>query len=177
MRLFIAILFPMDVKLKLAELRDAIHDKAVHGTFTPTENLHMTLFFLGERDRNDVWRIKDAMDELKFDSFRLTFSSLGFFRRNDGNLWFSGIEKSTGLERVYDELGKKLYKIFPDLERRKLKAHVTLSRRTLSEMAGFSFKPFTAEVDSIDLMLSERTERGMKYTSLYSVKSSDFMED
>ena len=62
MRLFIAVLFPPDAVSRIAEIRDSVHDLSVSGSFTPAENLHLTLEFLGECGQQELPLITEAME-------------------------------------------------------------------------------------------------------------------
>ena len=50
MRLFIAITFTEDMLDALSEIQDDLRRSNVRGSYTPRENLHMTLAFIGEYD-------------------------------------------------------------------------------------------------------------------------------
>ena len=50
MRLFIAINFDENMLDALTEIQDDLRRCGVKGHYTPRENLHMTLAFLGEND-------------------------------------------------------------------------------------------------------------------------------
>ena len=43
------------------------------------ENLHFTLFFLGEIDNNQIDLIQNKLNEIEFEQFKVNYSKLGFF--------------------------------------------------------------------------------------------------
>ena len=72
MRLFIAINFNDMTRARLIALRDELRDKAVYGRFSPSENLHLTLAFLGESDAKQTAAAKAVMDAVNFDPLIVT---------------------------------------------------------------------------------------------------------
>ena len=48
MRLFIAILFNDEMKDALLKMQDDMSDRGVQGNFTPEDNMHLTLAFIGD---------------------------------------------------------------------------------------------------------------------------------
>ena len=48
MRLFIAILLSDEMKDALTEAQNELYDRGVRGNYTPEENMHLTLAFIGE---------------------------------------------------------------------------------------------------------------------------------
>lgn len=171
MRLFIAILFDEGTVDRLAGVRDGLHDHAVHGAFVARDNLHLTLEFLGECDDRAKRLAIEAMEAVHFEPFDLTIDSIGFFSRQEGDTWWAGLEHSRPLACLQKDLHGELAARGLSLQRRPYRPHITLGRRvvTTSDVGGID--PIHVHVDSIDLMLSERTAKGMVYTSLHSVEA------
>lgn len=173
MRLFCAVLFDDEVLRQLISAREMLREHAFRGSFTPDENLHLTLEFLGECDAGKAGLIRQAMDEICFSPFVLSFRSLGFFRRDDGDIWFARADECGALIRLQSELHNALLKRGFRLERRKYRPHVTLARRAVLDEQALPSPAFSAEVTSFSLMLSEQKKGRMVYTPLYTVCSRD----
>ena len=62
MRLFIAICFDDNMLDSLAEIQDDLRRCGVKGSYTPRENLHMTLAFIGEYD--DPEQVVEVMQKV-----------------------------------------------------------------------------------------------------------------
>ena len=63
MRTFIAIELERDVRDYLAAVQTEVQGLCRRGNFTPVDNLHLTLHFLGEVGESDLEYLQDAMYE------------------------------------------------------------------------------------------------------------------
>ncbi|MGI6588597.1 MAG: RNA 2',3'-cyclic phosphodiesterase [Peptococcia bacterium] len=176
MRLFIAINFNKEIKNSLYENIKRLKSYANQGNFTPPENLHLTLVFLGEVVPDKVSRIKQVMDKVIAEPFALTISNLGRFERREGDIYWLGIEKSTTLLSIYNQLSKNLIQAGFPLEKREYKPHLTLGRRVILKQqfnkAEFdqNMQSMNIKVDKISLMKSERIKGKLTYTEIYAKK-------
>ena len=91
MRLFVAINFSEDTVIKLASLRDILRGSSKSGSFTLTENLHLTLAFIGECNGWQTASIKSVMDAICFEPFEICFDRIGRFKRDGGDIWWVGL--------------------------------------------------------------------------------------
>ena len=64
MRLFIAIQFNDEILEALNELQEDLRDQGMEGNYSPSENLHLTLAFIGEC--GDPEEVMDALEESDF---------------------------------------------------------------------------------------------------------------
>lgn len=176
MRLFTAINFNKEIKNSLHENIKRLKSYAMQGNFTRPENLHLTLTFLGEVVPDKVGKVKQAMDKVVAKPFALTISSLGYFQRREGDIYWLGIEKSATLLSIYNQLSKSLIQAGFPLEKREYKPHLTLGRRVILKRqfnkAEFeqNMQFMNIEVDKISLMKSERIKGKLTYTEIYVKK-------
>jgi 2'-5' RNA ligase len=120
-RLFIAIDFPDITKEHIADICFGVPG----ANWTPMDQLHLTMRFIGEVDDNCYARISYALSEVTAQNFDLTFAGVGTFR--DKVIWV-GIEKNEGLMLLKKEIEKSLAKIGIDPEQRQFSPHITLAR-------------------------------------------------
>lgn len=172
MRLFIAIDFSKEEKNNLAKAIVNIKEHAISGNFTPEENLHLTVIFLGETDR--LADIKQAMNNVVASSFTLSLKDLGRFPRQDGDIYWIGVGESKILLNIYEQLYSSLVTNGFALEKRKFKPHLTIGRKVIikKELAsmdfGITIGTMNIDVTKISLMKSERIKGKLVYTPLYS---------
>lgn len=169
MRLFIAILFPEDTVDRIASIRDSIHDLSSSGSFSPRENLHLTLEFLGECSAAERDMAAEAMEASVCRPFTMTMDRTGSFPRPDGDIWWLGCREEKALMTLQGKLHRELSKRGLKLEKRRYRPHVTLGRRVFSSAVAGGIEPIVSAVSSFSLILSERGERGMVYTPLHTV--------
>lgn len=177
MRLFLAIELSDAVKNQLCAAMDTLRANARSGNFTRRENLHLTLVFLGEQTQLDA--IKAAMEEAAGKSFSLTVSGAGRFRREGGDIWWCGVEKSPALTALYTSLCAALRERGFLMEAREYRPHLTLGRQVLMR-PDFDKKAFAAsipaaamEVKAMSLMQSVRINGRLIYKCLYRTMLKD----
>jgi len=172
MRLFIAINFIEEIKDQLCGAINHLKEYAAQGNFTRCENLHLTLVFIGETARvNEVIR---AIDTVQAQPFTLNIGGLGKFRRDGGDIYWKGAEKTQELIFVYQQLFDALTKVGFHLENREYKPHLTLGREVILQ-EDFDRNAFekdipmmSMKVEKISLMKSERINGKLAYTEIYA---------
>ena len=170
MRLFFAINFQKEVKDALAAVQNDLRRQAVRGNFTLYENLHLTLVFIGEVQDRQADRLLQITRELETEPFALRFTHLGRFKRDGGELVWVGMEKSTLLLSLYENLAARVRAAGFIVETRPYKPHLTLARavrfRDGFSLPGYKMQPVEAAVTEISLMKSERLNGRLTYTQL-----------
>jgi len=167
MRLFIAINLDDDARIRLVALRDALRSRSTKGRFTRSENIHLTLAFLGECNSERTEKIKSAMDALQFERFDMTADRIGRFRRDGGDIWWAGITDNETLTNIRSALVKGLNAAGIEIDER-FDAHITIGREVRTDERPHEVEPFASTVSSVDLMRSERIGGELKYTPIYT---------
>ncbi len=172
MRLFIAIHFEEETRNHLMNAVNRVKKAARKGTFTPLENLHLTVVFLGETAPTHIDRIKAIMDTVEAEPFTLETGPIGSFKRDDGDLYWLGVEHCPALSSLYRGLCEGLAQAGFATEKRELKPHLTLGRRVViddAEKAGLSdgFGTVKTRVNGISLMKSENVQGKPLYIQVY----------
>ena len=167
MRLFIAINFNNETKTGLVAIRDELRSRSARGNFSLSENLHLTLAFLGECDAKQTAVAKAAIDAINFEPFDIMIERIGRFKRDGGDIWWAGVKESKALLDLQRDLTDKLIAAGFELEKRKYSPHITLGREVVTEAVPWQIKPFGETAHKIDLMKSERISVKLTYTSIY----------
>lgn len=173
-RLFIA----MPVEGEKGEyLQDALKKMkaaGIEGRYQPSENLHMTLVFLGETPAGQVDAALEALQAVPVPDTEFSVRGSGYF----GDILYAKIligdeekfKKYVG--RLRNELSKKGL----TFDSKPFKAHVTLIRRC-SEARGFCFEHPSEKIGRICLYKSESRDGRMVYTELGAVESGNVSEN
>jgi 2'-5' RNA ligase len=176
MRLFIGIEIPRSVKNELAKARDMVREQSLGGRFVPTENMHVTLHFIGES--NDAASAVAAMHESVrgIRPFTLKTGKYGFFGSGNEKTCFISVEGDLQeLNALYESLESALADRGFRREFKKYRPHITMGRAVKHDSAALGelskLAPelsFTA--DSIVLFESERVNGQMVYTPMHREK-------
>jgi len=170
MRLFIAINFNNATINSLIALRDDLKSSAERGSFTLSENMHVTLAFLGECSAKQAALAKAAIDTVSFQPFHVSIERVGRFggREQGEALWWAGLHVCEPLANLHRDLTETLIAAGFSLDRRKFSPHITLGRRVVTDAMPRRLEPFGETVHKIDLMKSERIDGRLTYTAIYN---------
>jgi RNA 2',3'-cyclic 3'-phosphodiesterase len=172
MRLFIAVAFDSLVKSKISELYDCMRRAGVTGSFTPADNFHLTLKFLGEVDGARIGSVKEALDSAAGTvcSFGLKSGKCGFFAsRGEKTVWL-GIN-GDGLSALARSVDLELSRLGFEREKRAFTPHITLVRRASCDtdiLSRVKAPDIAASVNSVTLFESRRDGGRLWYKPLHS---------
>lgn len=124
-RLFVALDLPDFVKTELTALCTGLPEVR----WTPPEQLHLTLAFIGEVDGNTFLDIREALAEIEAPVFSLSLSGLGFFPpRGAPRVLWAGVAANPALNQMQKKVVSCLHRSGMTLEKRKFSPHITLAR-------------------------------------------------
>ncbi len=132
MRTFIAIDVTEEVRRTTEEVVEKLMRRGFRANWVKPENVHLTLFFLGEMEEERVREMTEHLCERVrgFPSFSFTINELGYFKRGRGPrvIWM-GVERNQALEKLYEELAAELLKhgFIQEIEK-KFVPHITVAR-------------------------------------------------
>ncbi len=173
MRLFIAIQLNEEMRNLLGDIQDSYRRMAVRGNYTPAENLHLTLAFIGEYDDPD--KVLEALEAVSFQPFRISLDRTGCF----GDLHWAGIADSPQLENLVKQIRHALADAGIPFDKKRFRAHITFLRRaTFPRGAKTPFpgiKTANMLVEEIALMCSTRGKHGMIYTKIGAVEARNVL--
>lgn len=130
MRLFVALEIPAAVRESLAALIRELRPLAPQVKWARTENLHLTLKFIGEAPPAKADAIRAALGEVRGEgAFELRFCGLGFFpNEKRPRVFWAGMESDGRLPRLAAEIDAKLEPLGIAREERAFVPHLTLAR-------------------------------------------------
>ncbi len=127
-RLFAAIEIPEDVRDLLLDLQSGLPG----ATWSPFDNLHLTLRFIGEVPEPMVEEIEEALWHIQAEGFSLQLKGVGKFggegARSPARLVFAEVEHDERLPRLQAKIEQALQGLELEPVRRKFHPHVTLAR-------------------------------------------------
>ena len=178
MRLFVAIIVPPEISSAIAALIQELRPVAPQAKWVRTENMHITLKFIGGTDPGNLHRIQSSLASIRSDQpVILDFRGVGFFsnEKRPRVLWI-GTESSPNLKTLVADIDDTLHRLGFPLENRPFTPHLTLARfktpglppklAAASGNATRSFGSLTSR--EFRLIESKLKSTGAEYTTLHS---------
>ena len=169
MRLFIAVPVTADTKRALEEMQAALRRQGARGRFTPPENHHLTLAFLGNVE--DPAPVTEAMKRVPVPKTALRFDRLTLF----GDALVALLKQNDALEQYARALRDSLDEAGIGYDRKAFRPHITLCRKAAFPHPDFRLYPFERElrglrlpVKEVRLMSSDLSGESPKYTTVYT---------
>lgn len=125
MRLFVSINLPKAEQIKLAQWLPGQPELKK----TASDQLHLTLFFLGDCSGKEKDEIIARLSGIPFEPFKMTIDGIGAFPdlKNPRVIW-AGAEKSKELMELQERVQESVHEFNPDAAGRSFIPHITLAR-------------------------------------------------
>ena len=169
-----------EILKEILKFQDEINQIKMKMKFVESENIHLTLKFLGEIDKSLVGKIYDIMKEVSFSSFNLILQGVGSFPINRPRVvWIGLTEGQNEVLSIMNYLNQKLKQLGFKPEKRKPSVHLTVGRvkyvedkkafmDTLQKWKNHLFGKI--EIDSFQFKESKLTPKGPIYTTLKEIQ-------
>lgn len=183
LRTFIAIELSAEVKDFLQKLQESLKTSNADVKWVKKENIHLTLKFLGERDKKKIDEIIKIIGNLcdNLGVFELEISSVGVFPKKEYPrvIWVGLTKGDKEVMQIARDLENEISKIGIPKESRPFSSHITLGRvrsgknkNQLIEQLNYLEENFPAQkpeyrVERITLFKSTLTPAGPIYEILH----------
>ncbi len=179
-RIFLAISFEEEIKEKLAKAIKEVAQtlpKNAKINWVKKKNLHLTLLFLGSLENKSLDRLYQIAEKTTkdFPPFWLTSQKIAFGpkKRFPPRLVWLEMKKNQQLPKLVTKLRNDITEasISKRKEKQKFLPHITLGRIRNKPPAKKLEKKFVVKirVKAIDVIASQPTKKGCKYTVLSSI--------
>ncbi|MBI2547494.1 MAG: RNA 2',3'-cyclic phosphodiesterase [Candidatus Aenigmarchaeota archaeon] len=169
-RCFVGVFLPDEIVKKIVEFQKRLVSLPIKAKFVETENLHISLSFLGELDENQIENIKLKLDEIskRFQKFEVILQGIVLIPNEK-------FVRVIGLEITDKKLEYLRGIIHQSIDGKTNPSHITLCRvnsvfnekKFIKEIHAMEFGPFIMNVDGIYLIKSVLDKRGPTYSVLY----------
>jgi len=176
MRSFIAIEVPTAIKASIDGIIRAVSGEARGIRWVSTENIHLTIKFLGDVRDDIVAEIENRLKLIgkRYHPFSVGIRGLGSFPNfNNPNVLWLGVEASDQLEALYREIDVTLSDMGFQKDNRRFSPHLTIARvkdrhnigPVLKELSTYKDAFFgTIEIREILLMKSVLKPSGAEHS-------------
>jgi 2'-5' RNA ligase len=123
-RLFVALRIPEAVRERLVALQGGVPG----ARWANSDQMHLTLRFIGEVDGNVAHDIDDALAAIRAPAFTLELAGVGEFGGKNPRALWAGVRPNEALLHLQKKIETALQRIGLPAESRKFSAHVTLAR-------------------------------------------------
>ncbi len=123
-RCFLALPLPDDVTDALMDVQDGVRN----ARWVDTENMHLTLAFLGECTPSELTELDTELGRLRTEPFELRVSGVGAFGGGKPHTLYAGLAASEPLSRLQSKIARLIRESAIAAERRKFHPHVTVAR-------------------------------------------------
>lgn len=166
-RLFAAIEIPEQMRVRLSLMQGGVPG----ASWSKTENLHLTLRFIGEVGEVMAGDIDDALGSLRAQSFDVTLKGAGEFGGREPHALWVGAAPCEGLMRLVTKIEHALQRLGLEAETRKYFPHVTLASLKKAPVANVRefvmhhalFDSGVFSVRSFALFSSHKSAKGSLY--------------
>lgn len=166
-RLFTAIEIPESVRVRLSLLQSGVPG----ARWTPIENLHLTLRFIGEVDEATANDIDEVLVDLHRHAFDLTLKGVGEFGGREARSLWAGVASNAPLLRLAAKIESAFQRMGRPAETRRFAPHVTLARLKDAPLAKVHeflsvnnlFDSGSFRVSAFTLFSSHQTAKGSLY--------------
>ncbi len=131
-RTFIAIEIPTQIKNKIAELQESLKEIGGRISWTKPGNIHLTLKFLGDTDKNIIDEIGVELQQAvqNITGFKITVQGTGVFPnfKRPRVIWIGAKHEGDQLQELAANVQDCMEKFGFEKENRRFSAHLTLGR-------------------------------------------------
>ena len=142
-------------------IQEQLRIKGVTGNYTLFENIHSTLFFLGELSVMIIDKVKKAMDNLCYSSIEVEIINVNNIR----DIVILELRRNKEIIMLYEGLKGKLIEQGFEIEQRPFYPHITLVRK--SNMIHKQKVSLKSQVNEIVLFSSKRINGRLLYNPIY----------
>jgi len=171
-RCFIALDLSKECREEIKKIQDLIKKKNIFlGKFTETDNLHLTLKFLGEISEEQIEEVRKRLGQVKINSFIANLSEIGAFSKSFPKIFWIKLNGKSIWE-LQKQIDSRLEGLFEKEAR--FMSHITIARvkKVYNKKDFFEYlesirpRPIQFLVKSFVLRKSELFSEGPTYTDI-----------
>lgn len=161
MRTFIALDLPKEIVKGIQGIQKILRKQNLFtGKFTESENLHLTLKFLGEVEEDKINLVKEKLSEIKMGRFYCEIGEVGVFTKSFVKIIWIKLN-GQGIFNLQKEIDEKLKDLFNVEER--FMSHLTIAR----------VKHVSSKKDLLEYLKSIKPKKSRFFCDKFYLKKSE----
>ena len=172
MRCFISINFQERTKKRIIEIQNKLPN--FFGKKIKNQNLHLTLKFLGEVNKEKIKEVIRRLNKIKFNRLNAKIDSVGVFSEKSIRIIWLHVNGFYELQKIIDDSLKDLFE-----KENRFMSHLTIARvKNVKNKKLFLYKLNEMNIPNLEfkvnkfyLMSSKLSSRGPKYSIIKIFKS------
>lgn len=169
MRVFIALLFSLEEKKLIFDYKERL-SKNYEGNYTTFDNLHLTLYYVGEVKDSELKLIKDEIKKINLESFVYEVSGIGSFKnKGDHCLVHLEVGLNYNLLKLQSRVLNALKKAFVPITQTNFTPHITIGRKvkmSIEDIKKIRMEKFSVVAKKISIMESKRVNENLVYEEI-----------
>ncbi|MDT8336202.1 MAG: RNA 2',3'-cyclic phosphodiesterase [Candidatus Izemoplasmatales bacterium] len=169
MRIFIALLFPKLVKDKLYSYIESLKEN-YEGNFTNYDNLHLTLYYIGEINELQLKKVSNALKKINYSVFEYEIDDLSSFKNSPTQrLVHFKVKPNFNLQVLRLKVINALKLAGIEVNSTEFTPHITLGRKvkmTIEELSKIKSDVLTVKANRISIMESKRLNNELVYEEI-----------
>lgn len=171
---FIAIKVPQQVANAIILQRDKTNLRQTHKILPVTEDLHITLYYLGNVEDSTLEQIIHSLHHLEWEPFELTTSGVAHFGNEaTPRVVYTALEKSNPLQLLQQKIVQLLAEIIDVQKKNDFTAHITIAKKWASKesvhLTEFTLPVFTFNVLSFSIY-TINTNQSPRYEEISTIQ-------
>ncbi|WP_391116501.1 RNA 2',3'-cyclic phosphodiesterase [Psychrobacillus sp. L3] len=156
---FIGIKIPNNLSASIIEARDRTNLHETHKILPVAEDLHITLYYLGQTEQNSVDQIVQSLNQnIDWKSFDLTTNGIAHFGNNlTPRVVYTALEESESLTCLQQKVIEKISNYIEIDNRKEFNPHITIAKKWASKglqsIEEFRLESTTFRVTNFSLFL------------------------
>lgn len=176
-RTFISVEFPKEIIENIKTIQEQLKKQDLFiGKLTEPENIHLTLKFLGEIDKDKIEKVQERLKKIKLKKFNTSLGKLGVFSEKFIRIIWIKI-KGQKIHDLQKDIDKALINLFPKEQR--FMGHITIARvkkvknkeKLLNFLNEIGTKDLKFDINSFYFKSSELTPSGPIYNVIEKYNS------
>ena len=164
-RLFFALWPDVEIRHSLLKIRDTLPSDC--GRLVPSNNLHITLVFLGEISTAKTEYMLESAGQLRIKPVTLILDHIGWWKKTQV-AWLAPSHIPGEIPKIATELAAAAKQRAIKLDQRPYRPHVTLARGVRREPCLSAFAPVQWPVRGFSLIQSQTLQAGTRYKEIWS---------